>query len=52
MNEVKMLKAGKAAGPDEIPAEALKVDTETTADLVVNDLADRRSLDNVTGNRP
>ena len=29
-----MLKAGKAAGPDGIPAEALKMDPETSADLM------------------
>ncbi|VDQ11980.1 unnamed protein product [Trichobilharzia regenti] len=34
LNAIKMLKAGKEAGPDGIPAEALKVDPETTADLM------------------
>uniref|UniRef100_A0AA85J9N5 Uncharacterized protein n=1 Tax=Trichobilharzia regenti TaxID=157069 RepID=A0AA85J9N5_TRIRE len=34
LNAIKMLKTGKAAGPDGIPAEALKMDPETTADLM------------------
>ncbi|VDQ07317.1 unnamed protein product [Trichobilharzia regenti] len=33
LNAIKMLKAGKAAGPDGIPAEALQMDPETTAHL-------------------
>ena len=31
---IKQLKSGKAAGPDNIPAEALKADVETTASLL------------------
>ncbi|CAH8834294.1 unnamed protein product [Trichobilharzia szidati] len=34
MNAIKLLKAGKAAGPDGIPPEALKADPETTADML------------------
>ncbi|VDQ17253.1 unnamed protein product, partial [Trichobilharzia regenti] len=34
LNAIKILKAGKAAGPDGISAEALKMDTETTVDLM------------------
>nr|CAH8861970.1 unnamed protein product [Trichobilharzia regenti] len=34
LNAIKILKVGKAAGPDGIPAEALKMDPETTADLM------------------
>ena len=29
------MKNGKAAGPDGIPAEALKADVETTADMLL-----------------
>ena len=32
---IKRMKNGKAAGPDGIPAEALKTDVETTADLLL-----------------
>ncbi|VDQ07095.1 unnamed protein product [Trichobilharzia regenti] len=34
LNAIKMLKAGEAAEPDGIPTEALKIDPETTADLM------------------
>ncbi|VDQ16454.1 unnamed protein product [Trichobilharzia regenti] len=34
LNAIKMLKPEKAAGPDGIPAEALKMDPETTAHLM------------------
>ncbi|VDQ11214.1 unnamed protein product [Trichobilharzia regenti] len=34
LDAIKMLKSGKAAGSDEIPAEALKMDPWTTADLM------------------
>nr|CAH8843517.1 unnamed protein product [Trichobilharzia regenti] len=34
LNAIKLLKAGKAAGPDGIPPEALKADPETTADML------------------
>nr|CAH8838004.1 unnamed protein product [Trichobilharzia regenti] len=34
LNAIKMLKTGKTPGPDGIPAEALKIDPETTADLM------------------
>ena len=32
---IKKMKNGKAAGPDGIPAEALKADVETTADMLL-----------------
>ena len=35
MKAIKRLKNGKAAGPDGIPAEALKADVETTADMLL-----------------
>uniref|UniRef100_A0AA85ILE8 Reverse transcriptase domain-containing protein n=1 Tax=Trichobilharzia regenti TaxID=157069 RepID=A0AA85ILE8_TRIRE len=34
LNAIKLLKAGKTAGPDGIPPEALKADPETTADML------------------
>ncbi|CAH8858518.1 unnamed protein product [Trichobilharzia szidati] len=34
LKAIKMLKTGKAAGPDGIPAEALKMNPETSADLM------------------
>ncbi|CAH8601080.1 unnamed protein product [Heterobilharzia americana] len=34
LNAIKMLKCGKAAGPDGIPPEALRTDAETTADML------------------
>ena len=32
---IKTLKSGKAVGPDDIPAEALKVDVESTANMLL-----------------
>ncbi|CAH8619556.1 unnamed protein product, partial [Heterobilharzia americana] len=34
LNAIKLLKCGKAAGPDGIPPEALRTDAETTADML------------------
>ncbi|CAH8490085.1 unnamed protein product [Heterobilharzia americana] len=34
LNDIRLLKCGKAAGPDGIPPEALKTDAETTADML------------------
>ncbi|CAH8546378.1 unnamed protein product [Heterobilharzia americana] len=34
LNAIKLLKCGKAAGPDGIPSEALRTDAETTADML------------------
>ena len=33
-NAIKQLRTGKAAGPDNIPAEALKIDIRTNAELL------------------
>jgi CRISPR/Cas system CMR subunit Cmr6 (Cas7 group RAMP superfamily) len=34
LKAIKQLKSGKAAGPDSIPAEALKTDTETMVNVL------------------
>ncbi|CAH8433660.1 unnamed protein product [Heterobilharzia americana] len=34
LNAIKLLKCGKAAGPDGIPSEALRADAETTTDML------------------
>ena len=35
LKAIKRLKNGKAAGPDGIPAETLKADVETTAEMLL-----------------
>ena len=36
------LRSGKAAGPDEIPAEAIKADIETAVNMLISLLSKRR----------